>query len=216
MKQLLITIAAVVLVGCGESQQSAPAPEVEPTEPIAEAAKPELPPAKAPDISIHEAVKEGNVEAVKQHLDAGTYINSRNSGNEWTPLHVASFEGNKKIVELLVAEGADVDARDRLSDRPIHHAITYKYKDIVEFLISKSADVNAKNAAKYTPLHLAIRDDNKKVAELLIANGADVNAIDVIDSTPLDVAIEENHTEIAALLRKHGGKTGAELKAEGK
>ena len=64
-------------------------------------------------------------------MAAGTYINSRNSGNEWTPLHVASFEGNKKIVELLVAEGADVDARDRLSDRPIHYAITYKYKDIV-------------------------------------------------------------------------------------
>ena len=204
-----------MLVGCVGAQQSPPAPEAKPTESIAEAAKPELPKAKAPDISIHEAVKEGNVEAVKQHLDAGTYINSRNSGNEWTPLHVASFEGNEKIVELLVAEGADVDARDRLSDRPIHYAITYKYKDIVEFLISKSADVNAKNAAKYTPLHLAIRDDNKKVAELLIANGADVNAIDVIDSTPLDSAIEYKHTEIADLLRKHGDKSYEESKAAG-
>ena len=36
---------------------------------IAEAAKPELPTAKGPDISIHEAVKEGNVEAVIPHLD---------------------------------------------------------------------------------------------------------------------------------------------------
>jgi SOS-response transcriptional repressor LexA len=34
--------------------------------------------------------------------------------------------------------------------------------------------------------------------------------------TPLDWAIEKNHTEIADLLRKHGGKTGEELKAEGK
>jgi ankyrin repeat protein len=32
--------------------------------------------------------------------------------------------------------------------------------------------------------------------------------------TPLDWAIEKNYTEIAALLRKHGGKTGAELKAD--
>ena len=32
---LLITIAALVLVGCGESQQSAPAPEVKPVEPVA-------------------------------------------------------------------------------------------------------------------------------------------------------------------------------------
>ena len=43
MKQLLLTtIAAVVLVGCGESQQSAPQAEpVEPVEPGAKAAKPE-------------------------------------------------------------------------------------------------------------------------------------------------------------------------------
>ena len=68
MKHLLLTtIAAVVLVGCGESQQSAPAPE----------AKPEPPTAKAPDISIHDAALEGNIEAIKQHLAAGTDVNAR-------------------------------------------------------------------------------------------------------------------------------------------
>jgi len=56
MKHLLITtIAAVVLVGCGESQQSVPPAETEPAEPVAEAAKPELPTAKVPYISIHTA-----------------------------------------------------------------------------------------------------------------------------------------------------------------
>jgi len=44
MKHLLLTtIAAAVLVGCGESQQSAPAPEAKPAEPVAEATKPEPP-----------------------------------------------------------------------------------------------------------------------------------------------------------------------------
>ena len=76
MKHLLLTtIAAVLVVGCGESQQSAPAPEVKPVEPVAEAATPEPPTAKAPDISIHEAANEGNIEAVKQHLAAGTDVN---------------------------------------------------------------------------------------------------------------------------------------------
>ncbi len=37
-----------------------------------------------------------------------------------------------------------------------------------------------------------------------------------MDVTPLDKAIEDNYTETADLLRKHGGKTGAELKAEKK
>ncbi len=96
MKQLLITIAAVVLVGCGESQQSAPAPEskpvepvaevpaqpspppveAKPDEPVAEASQPEPPTAKAPDISIHHAASVGKIEAVKQHLAAGTDVNA--------------------------------------------------------------------------------------------------------------------------------------------
>jgi hypothetical protein len=35
-------------------------------------------------------------------------------------------------------------------------------------------------------------------------------------NTPLDAANEIGNTETADLLRKHGGKTGEELKAEGK
>ena len=45
---------------------------------------------------------------------------------------------------------------------------------------------------------------------------SDVNAKDNDGDTPLDFAIWRNHTETADLLRKHGGKTGEELKAEGK
>jgi hypothetical protein len=65
------------VVGCGESQQSAPAPEAKPSEPVAEAAKPEPPTAKAPAISIYDAAKAGNIEAVKQHLDAGADVNAK-------------------------------------------------------------------------------------------------------------------------------------------
>ena len=65
MKPLLLTtIAAVALVGCGETQ----------------------PTAKAPEISIHEAAGTGNIEAVKQHLAAGTDVNAKDNYKS-TPLH---------------------------------------------------------------------------------------------------------------------------------
>ena len=67
-----------------------------------------------------------------------------------------------------------------------------------------------------TPLHSATANDHKEIAELLIAEGADVNAKVNDGRTPLDFATDEKQTEIADLLRKHGGKTGKELKAEGK
>jgi ankyrin repeat protein len=86
MKHLLLTtIAAVLLVGCGKSQQSTPSPE----------AKPEPPTSKAPDISIHEAASDGNIEAVKQHLAAGTDVNAKTK-NGRTPLYNAAW-GDKEI-----------------------------------------------------------------------------------------------------------------------
>ncbi|MDP7585905.1 MAG: ankyrin repeat domain-containing protein, partial [Verrucomicrobiota bacterium] len=85
MKRLrLTTIAAVVLVGCGPT---------------------------VPDISIHVAVKSGNIEAVKQHLVAGTDVNAKSKGNGWTPLHHAALKGQKEVVELLIEKGADVNAK---------------------------------------------------------------------------------------------------------
>ena len=63
----------------------------------------------------------------------------------------------------------------------------------------------------------AVKDGNIKATKQAIADGADVNEISRNGETPLDLAIRlGGQTETADLLRKHGGKTGEELKAEGK
>tara|TARA_Y100000815_G_scaffold246584_1_gene246375 strand:- start:52 stop:441 length:390 start_codon:yes stop_codon:yes gene_type:complete len=93
MKHILIAaIAAVLLVGCGESQSPKP------------------PTAKAPDINIHKAAQAGNIEAVKQHLAAGTDVNAKDKYGR-TTLHAAAVGGSKEVVELLIAKGADVNAK---------------------------------------------------------------------------------------------------------
>ena len=67
---------------------------------------------------------------------------------------------------------------------------------------------------------MSVVNGHKEIVELLISKGADVNP--KVDSgrrkgkTPVDAAIDTNRAEIIAILRKHGGKTGEELKAEGK
>ena len=68
--------------------------------------KPQPPP---PDISIHQAALDGNIEAVKQHLAAGTDVNAKN-GIGRTSLHNAAWLNHKEIAELLIAKGADVNA----------------------------------------------------------------------------------------------------------
>jgi ankyrin repeat protein len=65
-------------------------------------------------------------------------------------------------------------------------------------------------------LHQAAFYGYVKTTELLVDKGADVNAQMDDGRTPLDIAIMRSARPIADLLRKHGGKTGEELKAEGK
>ena len=109
MKHLILTtIAAVLVVGCGESQQSAPAPESNPAEPVAEAAKPEPPTAKAPDISILDAAFGGNIEAVKQHLAAGADVNAIIGSGRYqgkTSLDLAIRLGQTETADLLRKHG---------------------------------------------------------------------------------------------------------------
>ena len=106
MKHLLLTtIAAVLLVGCGKSQQSSPQAEKKP--------KPAT--AKAPDISIHGAATVRNIKAVKQHIAAGTDVNAKDNFGR-TTLHLAAAGGHMEIVELLIAAGADVNAKDNYGD----------------------------------------------------------------------------------------------------
>ena len=125
MKTLLTTIAAVLLVGCGESQQSAPAPE----------AKPEPPTVKAPDMSIHLSVQGGSIAAVKQHLAAGTDVNAKDKRGR-TPLYWAAVADHNEIAELLIAKGADVNAKNKDGDTPLDEAI------------SKTADLLRKHGGK--------------------------------------------------------------------
>jgi hypothetical protein len=77
---LLTTIAAVLLVGCGP---------------------------KAPKGSVHIYAKEGDIVAVKQHLAAGTDVNTKDDYIGMTILQSAALGGQKEIVELLIVKGAD-------------------------------------------------------------------------------------------------------------
>ena len=191
MKQLLITIAAVMLVGCGENHQSTPTEEakpvdavtevpsrlpspaeLQPAETVTEAVNPEPPTGKAPDISIHDAVIKVDIEAVKQHLSAGTDVNEKDEDG-YTPLQHAAF---KEVAELLIENGADVNVQDNDGWTLLHTAVD-DFVPLAELLIEKGAKIDAKTHDGSTPLFIAIVNGENKFAKLLIEKGADVRGI---------------------------------------
>lgn len=186
MKLLFVsTVAVVLLVGCKSARQTT---------------------FQTPSISIHEAAEKGNVEAIKNHCDAGTDVNEKNKYGD-APLHIAAVRTSGEVAKLLIEKGADVNIKTKWGRTPLAEAASVGSREIAELLIAEGADINAREKGGGTPLHQATYGDHVEVAELLIANGANVNAQDDGGYTPMNYS----YGETASLLLKHGGKTKGEL-----
>jgi NF-kappa-B inhibitor alpha len=74
-----------------------------------------------------------------------------------TCIHLAAYNTNKNIIELLVKCGADVNAQEGKSGKGIlHWAVEMRNLDLIKFLVKRcNADVNLRSYAGHTPLHLA-------------------------------------------------------------
>ena len=229
MKHLLITtIAAMLLAGCGESQQNPihdtdgvklvepavddailepPATTVTPAQ-----AQPSPPVAEKPVQQPFPTAEANRSKPVVEPAPPAKI------GKEFNPqtdraLRDAIAKGDIESLKRQLASGVDVNLKAARGWTPLHNSVDSDDKEIVELLIKNGADVNATHNGGGTPLHWAARKGHKEIVELLISNGANVNAQDEDEGTPL---FYTSNPEIVDLIRKHGGKTGEELKAEGK
>ena len=170
MKHLLLTtIAAVLVVGCGESQQSAPAPEAKPAEPVAEAAKPEPPTAKASGIPVLSYMYHFYTSAFKELLKPSKPSTAEVLG---ISIHDATRTGDIEVVKQHIAAGTDVNAKTALDKwTPLLLAAWYGHKEIADLFIANGADVNANGADGRTPLDWAIKYKRTETADLLRKHG---------------------------------------------
>ena len=76
--------------------------------------------ARGATLSLFEACAAGEIERVERLLEPVGPARNAYSGDGWTPLHLAAFFGHAKIVELLLAHGADVDGA--VAQRERQHA----------------------------------------------------------------------------------------------
>jgi ankyrin repeat protein len=101
----------------------------------------------------------------------GAKIDDTSTGE--SALHAAIAERHVELAALLVAKGANVNARNLSQLTPLHFlAANLHDRNLAELLIRHGADVNAKDQAGHTPLEGAMRAHNDEVTEVLRGHGA--------------------------------------------
>ncbi|KNC76659.1 serine/threonine protein kinase, variant 2 [Sphaeroforma arctica JP610] len=156
---------------------------------------------------VHKAARTRDVTTLSNILQIDESQIGTLDENGGTPLHIASENGHKDVVELLLAKGADTHVKDETGSTPLYLASKNGHKDVVELLLAKGADIHVKDNLAWTPLRMASKNGHKDVVELLLAKGAD---IDVKNNglfpplTPLQEASQYGHKDVVELLLAKG------------
>ena len=145
-------------------------------------------------------------------LDQGADVNAKNRLDGKTALHIVAWGALTDFMELLIANGADLNAQDNYGRTALHYAAQFGHTKAAKLLVAKGANLDIQDLHfGKTPLHWGVEwgtPDRWEVIDLLIAKGAALNVKNNFAMTPLDYAIKNGRTELAASLRKHGAKPG--------
>ena len=125
-------------------------------------------------------------------------------------------EATPEDIRKLLAEGADVNARNKDDSSPLHWAVFNENPEIIATLIEAGANVNARIKDGYSPLHFAaVLNKNPAVIKALAQAGADVNARTKDGWSPLHFAAENNkNSQVIRALVQAGADVNARDKDE--
>ena len=138
---------------------------------------------------IHQAVKDGDLEAVRGILAADPGLLQMMDEELRTPLHFAAESGEVEVAEFLLSQGAEINSEDRGGDTPLHRAVLNGGPEMVGLLLEHGPDLEVQNSYGRTPLHYVARETGSaELAALLLDAGSEVNVPDRFGGTPLGLA----------------------------
>lgn len=151
---------------------------------------------------LHVAAEKGRIILVRTLLEHDARIDEESIDGD-TPLELAILNGRTQIAELLLTEGATLDA-SALLIKAATAGVTDR--DTVRFLIERGADTEHRDEGGDTPLMIAIRQDNHRMATHLVNRGADVNVTGKDGQSALAVARALRFGELISLLERQGAR----------
>jgi CubicO group peptidase (beta-lactamase class C family) len=149
----MLTVTLLIVVGCATREYSSREAEQPP---------------KPPGVSLHVAALQGNIDAVRQHIKAGSDLNEKDAYGS-TPLIIAITFGKTEVARALIDAGADMEIRDNNGSTPLHLAAFFSRTEIAKAILDKGANRYLRNNSGSTAFDIAAApfDDDKGIYDQL-------------------------------------------------
>ncbi|KAI6649724.1 Protein fem-1-like protein C-like [Oopsacas minuta] len=116
----------------------------------------------------------GNVNIVRELIEAGANINHSNATNS-TPLRAASYHNREEVIMCLLNKGADISIANQVGQAPVMIAVLRENEDALRLLVTYGkADLGQTTAAGIDSLHITIERESQKIFNLLVQLGANI------------------------------------------
>ncbi|MCU7667430.1 ankyrin repeat domain-containing protein [Bacillus thuringiensis] len=154
---------------------------------------------------IRNAIKSGQLDTLRDLLEKEPkMLTWMTSFGTW--LHVASKKGHLEIVEYLINQGIEIDAKGGTFDASaLNLAAGAGHLDVVKYLIDSGAELDV-SLAKRNPLFSAIYGGHKEVVEFLVERRIDTSIRyteeNIKNMNAYEYAREFGQTEIAEYLNR--------------
>jgi ankyrin repeat protein len=154
---------------------------------------------------VFQALRKGDVEAVKALVDKSPQILDSRDSDGMTALHHAARDGNAALINYLVNKGAKTEIQNNHGQTPLHLAAIFDRKDAVAALVKRGAALETRDSYGRTAFVCCARErGGVATALVLLEAGADFNARDNFDDTALNLAAWRGKRELVDLLLEKG------------
>jgi len=109
---------------------------------------------------------------VRELIAAKADLNVFSEANHESPLHYAVQSGNREVVQLLLAAGANANATSSHGDTPLQGAVVRGNAELADLLLGAGADPELRNKAGFRPIDQA-GSNEKEVQAVFRSHGAD-------------------------------------------
>ena len=188
---------------------------------------------------LHKAAKMGRKDMVQLLIDKGADLNAkedegltpldwaikrgrtatadllRKHGGKYSTIHTPAMIGDIETVKELLADGANVNAKDEFGKTPLDRAIKYQRTEIAD-LLRKHGGKTVDWLRAEESIHMAAIFGYIEAVKQHIAGGTDLNAKGRGGHTPLHYAAQGGHREVVELLIANGADVNATIKRGGR